>query len=482
MTLASKFLAGALCAALPSVLSADPCGMVPPAWVGEGQAIERIGKQRTYVFYKDGIESVALRPAFRGRVEEFGMLIPFPSPPEIQKAPEEIFEHLAAAVDPPEIVVDLRVVRRGLPSPAGPSSPGVPATGGGGRLRFDAVRVVREEAIGMYEVAVLEAGSAGALSRWMEDHGYRYPDGMDDTCNDYVADGWCFVAVKSRVGSGPASTPRPGQRAVDPSLPDGASFDGAVQAMSFRFRSDELVVPMRLSAFNEGELDNQLYVLTDEPVRCAQLTSMLVVRQLSGEDLYSNLLRPLPLRILGGDWGDIHEGRRNSLVIERDPTARNGHARDLMAADLLASSSGQLLSALELRRKQLVEVGEQLGLRGEEYDALLSEALEDDELEQAAEALGQLEGMTLTVLDGLFPRTVLAASNLTFQGYEMPEERNSAAHYDAKLMGPAPPSPGGSVRRGSALGGWWSGAPFLAGLVLLCVVVRRSSRLAATRS
>ena len=60
--------------------------------------------------------------------------------------------------------------------------------------------VVKREAIGMYEVAVLEAGSAAALKRWMDDHGYKYPDGMDKPCEEYVESGWCFVAVKTKVG------------------------------------------------------------------------------------------------------------------------------------------------------------------------------------------------------------------------------------------------------------------------------------------
>ena len=32
-------------------------------------------------------------------------------------------------------------------------------------------RVIKEEAIGMYQVVVLEAGSAKALNRWMDEHG-----------------------------------------------------------------------------------------------------------------------------------------------------------------------------------------------------------------------------------------------------------------------------------------------------------------------
>ena len=46
------------------------------------------------------------------------------------------------------------------------------------------VKVIKQEAVGMYEVAVLAAGSAKALQLWIDDHGYKYPDGMDEalTC------------------------------------------------------------------------------------------------------------------------------------------------------------------------------------------------------------------------------------------------------------------------------------------------------------
>ena len=46
-----------------------------------------------------------IRPGFSGKVEEFGMLVPFPSPPALRKVPEDVFAQVAAAVDPPEVVV-----------------------------------------------------------------------------------------------------------------------------------------------------------------------------------------------------------------------------------------------------------------------------------------------------------------------------------------------------------------------------------------
>ena len=76
----------ALVVVSPTVAQADPCGMVPPIYLGEGVPIVRVGDQNTYVFFKDGVETFVIRPGFSGKVEDFGMLIPFPTPPAIRKA------------------------------------------------------------------------------------------------------------------------------------------------------------------------------------------------------------------------------------------------------------------------------------------------------------------------------------------------------------------------------------------------------------
>ena len=287
--------------------AADPCGMVPPVYLGPGQPITRIGKQQTYVFYKDGVETFVIRPGFKGKVDEFGMLIPFPNPPAIRKVPDHIFSHIAAAVDPPEVVVDLTIrydrLRR-FKSVRGVSTKKAKREN---KLAFDTVKVISQEAVGMYEVTVLAAGSAQALKRWLDDHKYKYPTGMDEPCNDYVKLGWCFVAIKTKVGQKKGVSPKPGQRTVNSKLPSGSTFDGAVQAMGFRFKSKQLIVPMRLSAFNPGELRNIIYILSDGPAKVRGIPEEYVVRQISGEQLYKNLTDPLPLRIIGGTLADIPE-------------------------------------------------------------------------------------------------------------------------------------------------------------------------------
>ena len=82
---------------IPQTASADPCGMVPPIYVGQGIPIARIGDQNTFVFFKDGVETFVIRPGFKGKVDEFGMLIPFPAIPELRKVSDNIFPHVRAA-------------------------------------------------------------------------------------------------------------------------------------------------------------------------------------------------------------------------------------------------------------------------------------------------------------------------------------------------------------------------------------------------
>src|SRR5262245_62919944 len=91
------------------IAAADPCGMVPPIYGTDNTSIVRVGDEQTYVFYKDGIETFVIRPGFSGKVDDFGMLISFPTPPALRKVSEDIFPQIAKAIDPPEVVVDLRL-------------------------------------------------------------------------------------------------------------------------------------------------------------------------------------------------------------------------------------------------------------------------------------------------------------------------------------------------------------------------------------
>ena len=418
-----------------TAIHADPCGMVPPIYTGNQSPITRIGLQKTYVFYKDGVETFVIRPGFSGKVDNFGMLIPFPTPPELRKVSDNVFDQIANAIDPPEVVVDLRVRRMMMARGVGGAMPKSAVADGALEFKQE-VKVLKQEAVGMYEVAVLEAGSAEALKRWMDENGYKYPAGMDKVTNEYVDIGWCFVAVKTKVGQKQAVEPKPGQRNVDPTLPDGSVFDGNVQGMGFRFKTDELVVPMRLSAFNPGEMRNVVYLLTEGPRRIRAIPEEYVVRQISGQQLYENVTQPLPLRIIGGTEADIPEYQRHNLPERRNPEPKNGVARDLFAADLLAVATGNLSLEHEEQEKELLRIGEYFGLRGGEIDGENLGALVDARKKTTSDGLAMLKNMTMTVVDGDFPREVVANQNLTFAQFEMPAARNNSLNYDANRFGP----------------------------------------------
>ena len=382
------------CGVFVGVLSADPCGMVPPVYVGDDVPIVRVGEQKTYVFFKDGVETVVIRPGFEGKVDEFGMLIPFPSVPDLRKVSDNIFPHIAAAIDPPEVVIDVRIRRRFRRALG--AGGGFAFKGGrrGLELAKDQVRIVKEEAVGMYEIAVLEAGSANALKKWVDEHGYKYPAGMDKACNDYVREGWCFVAVKTKVGQKKGVDPKPGLRTVNPKWPDGSTFDGHVQAMGFRFKVDRLVVPMRLSTFNEGDLHNIVYVLSDTPQKIRSVPEEYVVRQVSGVQLMKNVTDPLPLRIIGGTVKDLQPFQKQNLKARRDPAPHNGAARDLFAADLLAVKAGRLTHPHEESETMLLAVGDRLGLRGPAIDKLTAASLAVERQQTVKDGLQAMRGMT----------------------------------------------------------------------------------------
>ena len=411
-----------------SPAEADPCGMVPPLTIATNQrAIERIGVQRTYVSYRNGVETMVLRPGFSGSIDNFGMLIPFPSPPAIRKVDDDIFAHIEAAISPPS--VEMTITRQtgevwydgigGLIGAKGTQngSGGLGSRGlglGGGGLAYSEVNVVNQEAVGMYQVAVIEAGSAEALSNWMAENGYRYPEGMDDVANEYVADGWYFVAVKARVGSAGSVAPKPGMRAADPQLPAGASFDGHVQGMGFRFASTEPVIPMRLSVFNGEDAYNVVYMLSERPLRIDGLDESFVTARLSGQTLHSHLTQPLALTARSGELSWLTPEMTAEVEARRDPSPVLHHARDLFAADMLAVRTGSLSLSVEDDEKALLNISERLGLRGEDIDDLHASALEDAREEAVSAALDDVREMHLTVIAGTIPTELIRDENLTF--------------------------------------------------------------------
>ena len=60
----------------------------------------------------------------------------------------------------------------------------------------EAVKVIEVKTVGAYEVAVLSAQDAGSLERWLKSHDYSIPAGKTGIIDEYIRQGWYFVAAK----------------------------------------------------------------------------------------------------------------------------------------------------------------------------------------------------------------------------------------------------------------------------------------------
>lgn len=100
----SALLASAIVCLASGVAHADPCGMVPPVYVGSGGSeIKRTGPQKTYVFFQNGVEDIVLRPGLPIRAEwsrpsTSGRTVRPSSAPvqELEKAREEVVKKALA--------------------------------------------------------------------------------------------------------------------------------------------------------------------------------------------------------------------------------------------------------------------------------------------------------------------------------------------------------------------------------------------------
>jgi hypothetical protein len=129
--------------------------------------------------------------------------------------------------------------------------PSVGSAGGGETAPAPRVDVIDRETIGGYDVARLGAGDAGALNRWLNENGYTLPAGAEPILDDYVAQGWHFVAIRLAPQT-----------------------DGRLKPLEVSFPADQYVYPMKLEQLATVPLDLTLFTLADGPRQVAGLETI----------------------------------------------------------------------------------------------------------------------------------------------------------------------------------------------------------------
>jgi hypothetical protein len=103
------------------------------------------------------------------------------------------------------------------------------------------VSVLDRQLVGVFETTTIASHDPTALQSWLRENGFAASTNSGPVIESYVKDGWVFVAAKIRRDK-PAtetSTPHP---------------------LSFTFKTDKPVYPMRLTGVDNGPLSVELYV------------------------------------------------------------------------------------------------------------------------------------------------------------------------------------------------------------------------------
>jgi hypothetical protein len=189
--------------------------------------------QKALVGYKDGQETLVLQVRYAGAASDFGWLVPLPAKPEVSV--------LAEAEDP---FAQLSYYMQSARAEAGL------APGGTRRARpmadDDAVQVLERGQAGAFDLAVLSAGSGGALQAWLGDNGFKVRADEQQLLDDYTRQGWVFAAFKIR--------PQALSSTAAPDL-------GDLPAVALRFKAPRAVLPLRVSSLNPGLTELLLYTL-----------------------------------------------------------------------------------------------------------------------------------------------------------------------------------------------------------------------------
>lgn len=187
--LASALGTGAL--AVP--LDADACGCFAPP--NPATPVVQAGEQIVFA-QKDGHVTMHVLVQYSGAAEEFGWLLPLPSVPELEVGTESLFLELQARTRPV-----FRIDRRfdgqcqfwsdaGVVGGADAGSS--PPTNGGGPTDV----LVRREAVGPYDTAVLRADDQAEMLSWLNDNGFFVPDAIGAAVAPYIRPGGYFLALK----------------------------------------------------------------------------------------------------------------------------------------------------------------------------------------------------------------------------------------------------------------------------------------------
>lgn len=276
--LAAFFLAAALTAAgTPSAL-AD--GMMLPIWDRELYESAQVAFLRLDA--EQGIQHMTIMPKIRGEATDFAWVVPVPALPELAEADPDLLNQLHDLTQP-------RYRDRDEFWNCNREELVLPTTDSG-----DAVVVVAEQIVGIFQTMTLAAEDAGTLVDSLTYWGFLHDGNRTEVTallDAYVQEDWYFVAMRVDSTAFPQA-----KGAASPTPPE--YFQPAVQPVTFSFAADALIYPLRISAVSTyGDAEVYLYI-------CAEHRMTFP----GAETLYANRLTAAEMRAVRASYplaGDL---------------------------------------------------------------------------------------------------------------------------------------------------------------------------------
>jgi hypothetical protein len=255
---------------LPSAALADG-GVIPstayPAKV-------TIPDQRALICFSNGTERLVIETRFTGAGTNFAWVVPLPSRPVIEEATTGLFPTLQY-IFRTEIVHDVPRYYLGILVTIGliylfrllikhtsvgfiiflflplvflaglllPALFAAKRSSMSSETTSQAVSILDRKVVGVFETTTISSRDPKALENWLRENGFVISTNAEPIIASYIKDGWVFVATKVRRDKpdSDTSTPHP---------------------LTFTFKTDKPVYPMRLTALNSQSLSVDLYVFS----------------------------------------------------------------------------------------------------------------------------------------------------------------------------------------------------------------------------
>ena len=197
------------------------------------------------------IETFTVQPKFEGNALDFGMVIPTPTQPKLNEMPRDFFKHLAIysimkrREFPHSNLLPVEFERRLAFGLAGQAKQMDKADRDGAEPQKKPTVIVLEAGVvGSLDYKIIEATRADDLFTWLKDHKYSY-SGDEATLNHYIHKKWLFTVMKIDT--------------MQMKRNKDGSFDGEVTPTRFRFSSEKLVYPLKITQISVREKTEALF-------------------------------------------------------------------------------------------------------------------------------------------------------------------------------------------------------------------------------